>query len=296
MDLSNLVAPVVSLGGLGLVFGALLGYASNKFKVEVDERIPLVRECLPGANCGGCGFAGCDAYAEAVVMGTAPTNKCSPGGAEAVTKISSILGVEASTTEPMVAFVRCKGTPDVAREKYNYIGILDCNQASVAPGGGSKTCEFGCLGLGSCVKACEFGALSIVNGVASIDDEKCVACGACISACPKTLIHLVPKKSKVRIDCNNKSKGKEVMDACDVGCIGCGICMKNCPKDAIEIINNIPVFDYNKCVNCGICANKCPKNSILNLKKPVLKKEAVPAPSKVASESTSSPENNNATV
>ena len=131
----------------------------------------------------------------------------------------------------MVAFVRCKGTSDVAREKYNYVGILDCNQASVAPGGGSKACEFGCLGLGSCVKACEFGALSIINGVASIDEEKCVACGACISACPKTLIHLVPKKSKVRIDCNNKNKGKEVMDACDVGCIGCGICMKNCPKE-----------------------------------------------------------------
>lgn len=296
MDLSNLVAPVVSLGGLGLVFGALLGYANSKFKVEVDERIPLVRECLPGANCGGCGFAGCDAYAEAVVMGTAPTNKCSPGGAEAVSKISSILGVEAEVSEPMVAFVRCKGTPDVAREKYNYVGILDCNQASVAPGGGSKACEFGCLGLGSCVKACEFDALSVVNGVAYVDEEKCVACGACIPACPKAIIHFVPKKSKVRIDCNSKSKGKDVIDACDVGCIGCGICMKNCPKEAITIVNNIPIFDYSKCVNCGICANKCPKNSIINLRKPALKKEAIPTTNKATNESTPSAENNNATV
>ncbi|MEG2935813.1 MAG: RnfABCDGE type electron transport complex subunit B [Clostridium sp.] len=280
MELQSLVAPVVSLGGLGLVFGALLGYANSKFKVEVDERIPLVRDCLPGANCGGCGFAGCDAYAEAVVMGTAPTNKCAPGGGACVSKISEILGVEASVGEPMTAFVRCKGTPDVAKEKYNYIGILDCNHAAVAPGGGSKTCGNGCLGLGSCVKACEFDAIHIVNGVAVVDEKKCVACSACTAVCPKEIIHLVPKKTKVRIECNNKEKGKEVMSACDVGCIGCGICMKNCPKDAIEIVNNIPVFDYSKCVNCGICANKCPKNSIINLRKPVLKKEAVPAAAK----------------
>lgn len=285
MDLGNLIAPVVSLGGLGLVFGALLGYANTKFKVEVDERIPQVRECLPGANCGGCGFAGCDAYAEAVVSGTAPTNKCAPGGAAVVSKISDILGVEATVEEPMTAFVRCKGTPDLARKKYNYVGILDCNHAAIAPGGGPKQCGYGCLGLGSCVKACEFDAIHIVNGVALVDEEKCVACAACTVVCPKELIHLVPKKSKVRIDCNNKEKGKEVMSACDVGCIGCGICMKNCPKDAIEIINNIPVFDYDKCVSCGICANKCPKNSIINLKKPVLKKEAIPA-SKPAEKAT----------
>lgn len=295
MDISNLIAPVVSLGGLGLVFGALLGYANDKFKVEVDERIPQVRNCLPGANCGGCGFAGCDAYAEAVVTGAAPANKCAPGGAVAVGKISAILGVEASTEEPKVAYVRCKGTPDVAKEKYNYIGLLDCNSAAIAPGGGSKACEFGCLGLGSCVKACEFDALHIVNGVATVDEDKCVACGACINACPKSLIHFVPKKSKVRIECNNKNKGKDVMSACDVGCIGCGICMKNCPKDAIEIIDNIPVFDYSKCVSCGICANKCPKNSIANLRKPVLKKEAVPVEESTSKEAPKT-ENNTTTV
>lgn len=273
MEISNLVAPVLSLGGLGLVFGILLGYANSKFKVEVDDRIPKVRECLPGANCGGCGFAGCDAYAEAMVNGTAPTNKCNPGGADAALKISEILGVKTEISEPMVAFVRCKGTPDVAREKYNYVGILDCNSAMVAPGGGSKSCKYGCLGYGSCVKACEFDAISVVNGVALVDEEKCVSCGACIATCPKSIIHLVPKKSKVRINCNNKNKGKAVIDTCDVGCIGCGICEKSCPKGAIEMVNNIPIFDYDKCVSCGICSNKCPKNSILNLKNPTLKNE-----------------------
>lgn len=277
MDISSIVAPVVTLGGLGLTFGCLLGFANSKFKVEVDERIPLVRECLPGANCGGCGFAGCDAYAEAVVNGTAPTNKCAPGGAEASSKISEILGVKAEVTEPQVAYVRCKGTPGVAKNKYDYVGLLDCNSAAVAPGGGAKSCEFGCLGMGSCVKACEFDAMHIVDGVAHVDEAKCVACGACVNACPKSLIHLVPKKTKVRVTCNNHNKGKDVMSACDVGCIGCGICAKNCPKEAIEIVNNVPVFDYSKCVSCGICANKCPKNSIDNLRKPVLKKEAVPA-------------------
>ncbi len=270
MEISNLIGPVLSLGGLGLVFGTLLGYATDKFKIEVDERIPLVREALPGANCGGCGFAGCDAYAEAVVNGDAKPNLCSPGGAACSEKISSILGLENEVSEPMVAFIRCKGTCEVAKDKFTYQGAMDCHQASVVSGG-PKACEYGCMGLGSCVRACQFGALDIVDGIAKVNEEKCVACGACIEACPKSLIHFVPKKSKVRITCNNKNKGKDVMDACSVGCISCSICVKNCPKDALELVNNIPVFDYDKCVNCGICANKCPKKSIDNFRKPVVK-------------------------
>ncbi|MEG0775744.1 RnfABCDGE type electron transport complex subunit B [Clostridium sp.] len=268
MEMQSLVFPVISLGGLGIIFGLLLGYANDKFKVEVDERIPLVREALPGANCGGCGFAGCDAYAEAVVTGNAKANKCAPGGAVAVEAISNILGVVTETSEPTAAYIKCQGTCSVAKEKYTYQGIMDCNQAVINPGGGSKACEYGCLGLGSCVKVCQFGALEIIDGIARVIEDKCTSCGACVNACPKGLIEITPVNSRVRIQCNSKNKGKDVMDTCSVGCFACGICSKNCPESAITMVNNLPIIDYSKCVNCGICVVKCPKKTIEDLRTP----------------------------
>jgi H+/Na+-translocating ferredoxin:NAD+ oxidoreductase subunit B len=274
MDIKSLLFPVITLGGMGVAFGAILGYASKKFEVKVDPKIPQIRDALPGANCGGCGFAGCDAYAEAVANGEAAPNLCGPGGANAAESIAKILGVKVEDSAPKVAFVQCNGTCDKAKEKNKYYGIMDCRQAVIAPGGGSKACEYGCLGLGSCVKACNFDAISIENGVAVVDEKKCVACGACVEACPKNIIHLVPAKSLVRVNCNSKSKGKDVKDNCEVGCIGCTMCARNCPKEAIEMVNNLPVIDYSKCVNCGICATKCPTNAILNLRKKKVSSEA----------------------
>ena len=271
MEIKEILFPVLSLGGLGLLFGLLLGFANDKFKVEVDERIPKVRECLPGANCGSCGFAGCDAYAEAVVNGEAKPNLCNPGGSSAASNISEILGISVEMGDPVVAYVHCNGTCNNAKTKSIYYGVKDCNMAMNTPGAGNKSCEFGCLGFGSCVKACKFDALEIVDGVAKVNKDNCVACGACVNACPKGIISIVPKETKVLINCNSHSKGKEVMDACSVGCIGCGLCAKNCPKEAITMVNNLPVIDYSKCVNCGICANKCPKHCIENLRKPVNK-------------------------
>jgi len=267
MNYDNLIYPVLSLGGLGVIFGLLLGYANDKFKVEVDERIPLVREALPGANCGGCGFAGCDAYAEAVVNNTAKPNKCTPGGAVTIEKISNILGIVTEASEPTTAYVKCQGNCNVAKEKYLYQGIQDCNQAVINSGGGSKACEYGCLGLGSCVKVCQFNALEIVDGIARVIEENCVSCGACVGACPKGLIEITPQQSRVRIQCNSKNKGKEVMDVCSVGCITCGLCVKNCPENAITMTNNLPIIDYSKCTNCGTCVIKCPKKTIEDLRR-----------------------------
>lgn len=264
MEFTSILYPVLVFAGLGLLLGLILGYANDKFKVEVDERIPQVREALPGANCGGCGYAGCDAYAEAVVQGLAKPNLCTPGGDASSSKIGEIMGLKVEAGEAKVAYVRCKGTCEVAKEKYDYEGIKDCNQAMVVPGTGAKSCTYGCLGLGSCIKVCNFGALEIKDGVAVVNKEKCVACGACVGACPKGLIDIVPKKALVLVQCNSKAKGKEVMDACSVGCVSCSLCVKSCPKEAIEMVNNLPVIDYSKCVNCGICANKCPKHSIQN--------------------------------
>ncbi len=272
IDPMNIVYPVVSIGGLGVVFGAALGYASIIFHVDEDPKLGAVLEALPGANCGGCGFPGCGGCASAIVAGKAPVNACPVGGAPVAAKIGAIMGIEATESEPVAAFVKCKGTCTAAKEKYDYSGIQDCVMASQLAGAGSKSCTYGCLGLGSCKKACAFGAIEIVDGVAVINAEKCVACGKCVSTCPKHIIELLPVKKKVKVQCSSKDMGKVVNQNCSVGCIACKICEKNCPFDAIHVIDNIAVIDYTKCKACGICANKCPKG-VLTGKKPAQPKE-----------------------
>jgi len=264
MDITSILYPVLSVGGLGVVFGAGLGFAGKVFAVEEDPRIGQVLECLPGANCGGCGYPGCGGLASSIVAGTAPVNACPVGGAAAAEKIAAVMGLEAGSSEKMVAHVACKGTCDKAKSKYEYFGMSNCTMASQLAGGGSKGCSYGCLGLGSCVDACAFGAIEVVDGVAVVDEEKCVACGKCVAACPKHLIALKPESKKTVVNCSSKDMGKTVIANCSVGCIGCKICEKECKFDAIHVENNIATIDYTKCKDCGLCAMKCPKNVIFN--------------------------------
>ncbi|WP_102401335.1 RnfABCDGE type electron transport complex subunit B [Haloimpatiens massiliensis] len=258
MDVNGLLFPALSLGGLGLLFGVVLGYASKKFHVPVDERVPLIKDCLPGANCGGCGYAGCDAYAQAVVDGAAKPNCCSVGGVAAAEKIGDIMGITVEAAEPTKAFVKCVGSCESAKMKGTYYGNMDCLEASVLPGGGAKACSFGCLGLGSCVKVCQFGALSIQNGIAVVDEKKCTACGACVNICPRHVIEIKPVSEIIRVSCNSKDKLKEVKEVCNTGCISCGLCARNCTSSAIVLENNLPVVDSNKCTLCMQCVEKCP--------------------------------------
>lgn len=257
----QILTAVLIIGGMGLIFGALLGIASKVFAVKTDERIPQILEALPGANCGGCGFAGCSAYAKAICGGGVKTNMCPVGGEAAAKKISEIMGVDAEEKEKMVARVLCNGTPERAVQKYIFDGPRDCHSAARL-GGGEKMCPHGCLGFGSCISVCKFGAISVDSGVAVVDTEKCVGCGACALECPKKIIKLMPARSKYTITCKSVEKGKITRRDCSVGCIGCGICAKNCPKEAIVIKDNIAVIDVSKCVNCGICASKCPQKAI----------------------------------
>ena len=255
--MNTIIISVVLLGVLGIAIGLLLGVAGKFFSVEVDERVEQVRECLPGNNCGGCGFPGCDGLAEAIVAGTAEVNGCPVGGAPVAEKIGTILGVEAGSAVKMVAKVRCAGTCEQASVKYNYIGAQDCRQAVMVPGRGDKSCTYGCLGLGSCVAACQFGALSIQDGIAVVDKEKCV------DTCPNSVISLEPYDTKYQVQCNSHDKGKDVMSVCKSGCIGCGLCVKQCEFGAVTLENNLAVIDPEKCQNCGKCAEKCPKKIIM---------------------------------
>ncbi len=257
MDLQGILIAGLIVGGTGLIIGILLEVAGKFFAMPVNEKEEKIREALPGSNCGGCGYAGCDALASAIAKGEASPNACPVGGAKSAELIGKILGVKVEVTKK-VAYVKCSGSCDVAPDKYEYHGSMTCIEAANVTGSGPKKCSYGCMGLGSCVNACNFDAITIENGIAVIDKEKCTSCGKCVAVCPKKLIEIIPYNSKYKVACNNKDKGKDVKAVCSVGCIGCGLCAKNCKFDAITIEDNVAKIDYSKCKNCGICANKCP--------------------------------------
>lgn len=260
----GIITATLVVGIVGLMIGVALVYAGKKFHVETDEREALVRECLPGNNCGACGYPGCDGVAAAIVKGEAPVNACPVNTAENGQKIASIMGVEAEATVKKVAFVRCAGDCESTANKCNYIGINDC-RAAVMAGISIWECDYGCLGYGSCVAACTYNAIHVHNGVASVDADKCAGCGACTKACPKGLIELVPADKKVAVACSNRDKGPEVKKVCTAGCIGCKLCTKQCENEAVVVDGFLAHIDYEKCIGCGKCAEKCPSKIIRNL-------------------------------
>ena len=255
--------PLALMGIMGGVFGVLLAIASIVFMVHQDERIGLIRAALPGANCGGCGYPGCDGYASGVVNDGAPVNKCSVGGAPVAAKIASIMGVDAGESIPMRAFLKCKGTCEASPRQLTYDGIKDCRSAATIPGGSPNACPFGCIGLGTCVSVCNFNALSMGDdGLPKVNPDNCVGCGACVAACPKGMLTLIPKSADVIVACNSHWKGPMVKSVCSAGCIGCTLCTKLCPVQAITMVNDLAVIDQSKCIKCGKCAEKCPAKCI----------------------------------
>ena len=258
--MKDIIIPALIMGGIALLLGSLLAVASVVFKVKKNEKAEKIREALPGANCGGCGYAGCSAYADAVVSG-AEINLCTAGGQKAQDAIAEIMGVEKCEFVEKRAQVLCGGECGAVTEKNIYDGVCDC-LAAERVGMGPKNCTYGCLGLGSCVSVCRFDAISIVNGIAKISESKCTACGMCVKICPRGVIELKPAASRVYVRCVSHDKGAEVRKNCGVGCIGCGICQKNCPADAITLNDGVAEIDSSKCSGCGICAEKCPQKCI----------------------------------
>ena len=249
----NIVYAIVVLGVLGALFGLVLSVASKIFEVKKDPREEAILSHLAGANCGGCGYPGCAGCAAAILAGEAPVTACAPAGAENAAAIAQIMGQEAPTGERQVAFVRCNGGTN-AKKRFEYVGVKDCLSATKVAAGPLE-CAFGCLG---------FGAMSIgPNGTAVVDPDKCTACMACASACPRKLIVSVPASKKVHVACANQDKGKAAMSVCSNSCIGCGLCQKECKFDAIHVVNGVAVIDYDKCKGCKLCTKVCPRDAIL---------------------------------
>lgn len=261
-----IITAVAVVGAIGLICGIILALASHFISVKTDERISDIRECLPGANCGACGYTGCDGYAKAIIEDSAKTNLCVPGASDVAKKISDMLGVEAEAAESRVAFVHCNGNFDAAKSKAIYDGIKSC-KAECLIYGGSKACVFGCVGCGDCASVCPTGAICVDDGVARINRSLCIGCGICTRSCPKGLITLIPAKAKIAVMCNSKEKGALVRKACTNGCIGCKKCETICPKDAIHVKNDLAEIDHDKCVGCGLCAKNCPVQCIATIPK-----------------------------
>ncbi len=248
---------------IAIVFGFLIMVVSKKFAVETDEREETVLGCLAGANCGGCGKAGCGAFAHSLLENKANLDDCAVTDKKNKEKIAEVLGIEYSGGSTYKYVVSCNGG-DNAVDRNEYVGIGDCVRQNMTVGG-RKQCKTACLGAGTCVTMCKSDAIKVVNGVAKIDQDLCIACGACYKNCPKSVIAKIDGSAKVYVACSTKCRGKEVMDACKMGCIGCGLCAKNCPEGAIKMVNNLPVIDYEKCVGCFACVERCPRKVIHKL-------------------------------
>ncbi|MBP2644687.1 MAG: rnfB [Firmicutes bacterium] len=257
---------ITVLTGVGILFGFILAYANKKFALEVNPLIHIVEDVLPKGQCGACGYAGCMAYAEAVVLNAdVPPTLCIPGKEPVAKAVGELTGKVAAAMEPRIAQVKCAGSNEKAVSAYAYQGISDCVAANLLFGG-QKLCKYGCLGLGTCVKRCPFGALTMSDaGLPVVDAVKCTGCGVCQGVCPKGVITMAPLDAHVRVNCNSKDKGPVARKACTTACIACTLCLKECSYGAIKMENNLAVVDAKICAEqCSEakCLTKCPTKAI----------------------------------
>ncbi|MDD6225002.1 MAG: RnfABCDGE type electron transport complex subunit B [bacterium] len=277
-----ILTAVIPVTVIGLICAAVLVAASKIMAVKENEKIPQIREKLPGANCGACGYAGCDGYAKALAEEGAPVNLCVPGGDTVAKELSELLGVEFQDVVEQVAVVHCSGDCNYTDDSVDYQGIKSCAAAKQIYGSKGK-CSYGCLGLGDCANACPSKAICIENSIARINTKVCTGCGICTKTCPNGLIELVPDVERVVVTCNNRDKGALTRKACSNGCIGCKKCERVCTASAIKVVDNLARIDYTKCPDCGdfgVCARECTTGCIVTadlsgihrVKQPVEKK------------------------
>lgn len=255
--LPDIFIALAVVAAVSLILGILLALFIRFFGKEENEKTKEIRECLPGINCGACGFKGCDDYAAALSEGKAKPNLCIPGAEATAEELGRILGIEVEPPKDVVAFVHCNGICGVTVQKAIYDGISTCRAASMLYGG-PDACRHGCLGCGDCAAVCAADAISIENGIAHVDTSRCLGCGVCVETCPKHVISMVPQETRAVVYCNNKDRGADARKACKNACIGCKKCEKTCPHGAITVKENCAVIDYELCTGCGACVKECP--------------------------------------
>ena len=260
--MNEILMAALVVGGIGALCAVMLIAASKFFAVEENETVTKLRECLPGANCGACGYAGCEGYAKALAEGGVKTNLCIPGGDGVAKQIADVLGVEAEDVIEQVAVIHCYGDCDHTSKKMQYEGIASCAAAKTLYGG-AGLCSFGCIGLGDCVSVCPQEAICIEKGIAHINARVCVGCGLCAKTCPRGIIELMADVKRVLVTCHNQEKGAVARKECSNACMGCKKCEKSCPTGAITVVDNLARINYELCKNCDTCASVCPVGCIL---------------------------------
>ncbi|MBR4872375.1 MAG: RnfABCDGE type electron transport complex subunit B [Clostridia bacterium] len=271
--MKEILIALAAVAGVGLLAGVLLALISHFFGVEEDQKVKAIRSCLPGVNCGACGYKGCDDYAAALAEGSAKPNLCIPGADATAEKIGELLGIEVEPPKDVVAFVHCNGNCEATSKKATYEGMSSCRAAAMLYGG-PDACRFGCMGLGDCAAVCPANAICLMDGIAHVDTSRCLGCGLCEEVCPHNVISLVPQETAVVVMCNNKDKGADARKACQNACIGCKKCEKACPHQAITVVNNLAQIDYAKCTGCGTCTEGCPTGCLKRVFFPDLPEES----------------------
>ena len=257
----SILIPTLILGGIGAICGIILALTSTLMAVPVNEKVEKIKDLLPGANCGACGFPGCDGYAQAIAGDEAPITNCPPGGQILVSELCELLGIDTEEAVQEIAVVLCRSCDVVRKDKLNYIGAYTCTYASQMYGG-HTACFYACQGYGDCIDTCKYDAIHINNGLAVIDPELCVGCKLCVASCPKGLIQMAPPKDVAIVFCSSKDWGPNVRKVCTLGCIACSRCVKTCKKEAIQVENYLAKVDYEKCNGCGDCVETCPMGII----------------------------------
>ncbi len=260
-NLLPIIIPVVFVSAIGIISGLILALASKFMAAPSNQKVEAIRECLPGANCGGCGYSGCDDYAVALAEGKVGADKCAPGGEATISALSKMLGIEIDSA-PKVAFIACGGNAEGIKDRFQYSGLGTCKGANLVYGG-AHVCQNGCLQFGDCIAACPFDAISLTNGKVSVCEELCKGCGVCVDVCPKSLISLVPKDKAIKIACSNIAPRVSRAKACASACVGCGLCEKACEAGALTMVNDLAVIDYTLCTNCKKCKDACKRGVIL---------------------------------
>ncbi len=263
MNLTLILEAVAVLGGLGIVLGGLLAYVGEKMKVHIDPKVEAIFEVLPQLNCGACGYAGCEAAAQAIAEGKAPPDACVVGGEEELKFIGEVLGVQVTKTGYTVKpVINCGKGRNTVEPVFEYTGEKTC-YAVQKQFNGDIPCSYGCLGYGDCERVCPFDAITMdESGLPLIDLDKCTRCGICVKTCPRGIIQMIPQKGGIYVACSNPEIGKNVRAVCDSGCIACRICEKNCPNSAFSVENNLARVDYEKCQLALVCVEKCPTKCI----------------------------------